>query len=556
MYSTEYSFIFRGLKFYVLHIAIVLLLRGASGVDKDGVSVSVMEGDSVTLHSDVSKTQQERIKWYFNDTCVAEMNGDRSKICASDQCHDDKERLREGIRLDHQTGSLTIMNIRTTDSGEYKLQIMNNSSSSIREKIFSVTVLGVPAAEIEEVKTKSVMEGESVTLDSHMLKKSNDFIAWYFNDILIIEINGHLRYVCTDEQCNKGTERFRDRLKLDNQTGSLTIINTRITDSGDYHLEIFSSNFSISYIRSFSVTVTGVLGVLTDGGSVFVMEGDSVTLHTGVKKSQHDRIVWYFNDSFIAQINGNQNRISSVTDSLVLDSQTGSLTITNITTTDSGVYKVQVISSRISQKIFRVYVNDVPGAETNNIKTMPVAKGDSVTLDPGVIKKTNDLMTWYFNDICLAEVTGDQSKICTDVQCNEGNERFRDRLKLDHQTGSLTIMNTRNTDSGVYKLLINSTNSSIRHRRHSSITISSFKSFSVAVIESGQSVAGIYACVGIFLLVSVAVSAGVVCCHHNDSIQPGQNEHHVEHSSTNMVEMTLMTVANESAPNQTSIWLR
>ncbi len=120
-----------------------------------------------------------------------------------------------------------------------------------------VCVSGVPAAEIDEVKTKSVMEGESVTLETHVLKKYNDFIAWYFNDILITEINGHLRYVCTDEQCNKGTDKFRNRLKLDNQTGSLTIMNTRTTDSGDYHLEIFSSNFSISSIRSFSVTVTG-----------------------------------------------------------------------------------------------------------------------------------------------------------------------------------------------------------------------------------------------------------------------------------------------------------
>ncbi len=78
------------------------------------------------------------------------------------------------------------------------------------------------------------------------------------------------------------------------------------------------------------------------------------------------------------------------------------------------------------------------------MKTMPVKEGESVTLDPGVIKKPNDVMTWYFNDICIAEVTGDLSYICTDVQCKDADGRFRDRLKLDHQTGSLTITKHQN----------------------------------------------------------------------------------------------------------------
>ncbi len=100
-------------------------------------------------------------------------------------------------------------------------------------------------------------------------------------------------------------------------------------------------------------------------------------------------------------------------------------------------------------------------------------EGESVTLDSPIVKNPNDEMMWCFNDTRIAEITGDQRKICTDVQCNEGTERFRDRLKLDHQTGSLTITNTRTTDSGDYKL---QTKSSRNHYNTTSIM-----SFSVSV---------------------------------------------------------------------------
>ncbi|XP_058616344.1 uncharacterized protein LOC131530205 [Onychostoma macrolepis] len=226
--------------------------EGVSDVYTDRVSVSVMEGDSVTLNTGVKTNQQEDIKWYFSGLLVAHIIGDQSFICTDVQCNAGTERFRDRLKLDHQTGSLTIMNITNTDSGDYKLQIFSSSDS---EKIFNVTVIGVSAVERDEIK--SVKEGESVTLDPGVIKRPNDVMTWHFNDLLIAEITGDQSKICTDDECD---ERFRDRLKLDHQTGSLTITNTGTTDSGHYELRISSSSnnsFSFRRIKSFSFTVTG-----------------------------------------------------------------------------------------------------------------------------------------------------------------------------------------------------------------------------------------------------------------------------------------------------------
>ncbi|XP_050959740.1 carcinoembryonic antigen-related cell adhesion molecule 1-like [Labeo rohita] len=269
--------------FILLSVCLFFPDHGGSAIEIDGVSVFVMEGDSVTLLTGIKKNQENRIRWYCNDTRIAQISGDPSKTCTNVQCNEGTERFRDRLKLDHQTGSLTITNITSTDSGVYQLKLF--SSNSISEKTFSVSVHGVSAAEREKMKRKSVKEGESVTLDPGVIKQPNHVMTWYFNDALIAEITGDPNKTCTDFHCH---ERFRDRLQLDHQSGSLTIRSIRITDSGVYELKISSSLLrrrrSISRVKSFDVTVinSGLSPGTVAGLSVIVLLMVTAAIAVGV----------------------------------------------------------------------------------------------------------------------------------------------------------------------------------------------------------------------------------------------------------------------------------
>ncbi|XP_067271629.1 uncharacterized protein [Pseudorasbora parva] len=113
-------------------------------------SVSVMEGDSVTLNTDVTELQQYLLmQWTFGGTRIAEV----SRLTDTNSTYDGPdERFRDRLKLD-QTGSLTITNTRTTDSGLYKVTVISKETSYM---IFSLTVYESPLS-------TSSLEGSSST---------------------------------------------------------------------------------------------------------------------------------------------------------------------------------------------------------------------------------------------------------------------------------------------------------------------------------------------------------------------------------------------------------
>ncbi|XP_016112428.1 CD48 antigen-like [Sinocyclocheilus grahami] len=159
----------------------------------DVESVSVMEGESVTLHTDVTEIQRDdEIEWRFNSIRIAKANIPE---------YGNYERFRDRLKLD-RTGSLTIKNTRTTDSGDYKVStIINNIETTKR---FSVTVyapLSIPAitSDISQCcsSAESSSSPKSVLLCS-VVNVSHVTLSWYKGNSLLSSINA-LQKMCVSD---------------------------------------------------------------------------------------------------------------------------------------------------------------------------------------------------------------------------------------------------------------------------------------------------------------------------------------------------------------------
>ncbi|XP_067258682.1 SLAM family member 6-like [Chanodichthys erythropterus] len=153
---------------------------------------------------------------------------------------------------------------------------------------------------VDALKSVSVKEGDSVTLNL-IEKQTDEVIEWRFghNNILIARIN---------RQNNKGTfyddsagGRFRGRLKLD-QTGSLSITNSRNTDSGLYKVTGSRTDTPIS---SFSLSVYAPLPipVPTHFTQCPSSSKQNCSMVCSVLNVSHVTLSWHMGNSLFSSIN-------------------------------------------------------------------------------------------------------------------------------------------------------------------------------------------------------------------------------------------------------------
>ncbi|XP_052445046.1 uncharacterized protein LOC127986822 isoform X2 [Carassius gibelio] len=305
-----------------------------------------MEGDSVTLHTDVTEVPKDRnIIWKFGDEIIAKMN----EAGATSSTVDGPGAIfKDRLNLDRQTGSLTITNIRTEHIGNYSVDIRGITATL---KTFQVTVHDVEESVL-------VMEGDSVTLHTDVTKiQGSDQIVWKFEDQVIPITN-----------LNSADSRWSN-IHLNDQTRDLTIRNIRRDQSGVYKVE--ANAISMILHRKLRINISGVFSA--DGVKpMSERNGDTVTLQTRITDITGDDVIeWTFgpqNTSVVKTDRENRRIIYNehdvrFTNKLQLDIKTGDLKISNFKTDVAGVYHIKIIKRTYAiEKSFSVTVSAQSGA--------------------------------------------------------------------------------------------------------------------------------------------------------------------------------------------------
>ncbi|TRY60665.1 hypothetical protein DNTS_016019 [Danionella cerebrum] len=90
--------------------------------------------------------------------------------------------------------------------------------------------------------------------------------------------------------------------------------------------------------------------------------GESLTLHTGVKKEKDDKIFWFSgpDNKILARLNGKPDSAKIYRSDVSLNKENGSLTIQSVSSKDSGVLNVQIlnVNKQPLYKKFNIIVYD------------------------------------------------------------------------------------------------------------------------------------------------------------------------------------------------------
>ncbi|XP_056304482.1 CD48 antigen-like [Danio aesculapii] len=146
-----------------------------------GESVSVTEGDSVTLHTDTQIHEDNDILWKFGPekSLIAQIIREKQII--------PDVRFTDRLKLDNNTGSLTIMNITSEHAGDYEVKI---TAAKRSYKIFNVSVYArLPVPVIDRNSSQCSLSQYNCSVLCSVVNVSAVSLSWYKGNSLLSSIN-------------------------------------------------------------------------------------------------------------------------------------------------------------------------------------------------------------------------------------------------------------------------------------------------------------------------------------------------------------------------------
>uniref|UniRef100_A0A3P8TAW4 Ig-like domain-containing protein n=1 Tax=Amphiprion percula TaxID=161767 RepID=A0A3P8TAW4_AMPPE len=194
------------------------------------------------------------------------------------------------------------------------------------------------------------------------------------------------------------------------------------------------------------VVLTGL--VFSEEPAVTKLDGETVTLHLNQTEPRFKDYLWTYgrHNPVLAITIVTQGKVTPVNGTrfgnrLQTNIETASITISNLTVNDSGIFLAQILTETgtLLQR-FNLTVQD------NSVIFEKVLEGNSATLDPGIETLQKDhTVRWTkgpdFDGTLIAQWK--DSKIFI-------NETFKDVLQLNERTGALTINRMTRSLEGFY----------------------------------------------------------------------------------------------------------
>ncbi|XP_048038222.1 SLAM family member 5-like [Megalobrama amblycephala] len=148
------------------------------------------QGDSVTLYTDLTEIMDgDLILWRFGmkNTLIAEIDVQADTITVYDDVPDGKFRNR--LKLNNQTGSLTITNITTEHSGCYELQMIRNMSKSFNLTVYSRLPVPVISSNSSQCSSSSSSSSSNCSLLCSAVNVGHVTLSWYKGNSLLSSIS-------------------------------------------------------------------------------------------------------------------------------------------------------------------------------------------------------------------------------------------------------------------------------------------------------------------------------------------------------------------------------